>query len=279
MALTTGQNDTSGKAITSFVSGQASAVQPAYTMRLANGIRNPNSPDCIDISVPLPRDFGINSESEWGTLGKDMMGGFLDSFLGGSSGGQGILQNLSQAYHGASKMTGMQSKSANAVSQFPLWLGNSPITFQIPFQFNAMSDSKKEVVDPMRQLIELTCPDKDGEWLKAPGPRIKLSNKGNFYQDAKYNLTLYLGTFMTIPGIIVTNVNPVYNSRFDANGYPISARAEVSFRTLIAPSKQEVLGWFSGAGNANPVQDLLSATNKIIPASAKSWLAKGKGLF
>ena len=97
MALTVGQNDTSGKAITSFVSGQASAVQPAYIMRLANGIRNHNSPDCIDISVPLPRDFGINSESEWGTLGKDMMGGFLDNFLGGNSGGGGILQNLSQA--------------------------------------------------------------------------------------------------------------------------------------------------------------------------------------
>ena len=58
MALTTGQNDTSGKAITSFVSGQSSSVQPANTMRLDNGIRNPKNTNRIDISVPLQRELG-----------------------------------------------------------------------------------------------------------------------------------------------------------------------------------------------------------------------------
>ena len=103
----------------------------------------------------------------------------------------------------------------------------------------------------------------EGDLLYAPGPRIKINSNNTFSFDPKYNIKLKIGNLMTIRNILITNVNPTFDSRFVASGSPISAKAEVSFRTLKAPTYQDLLSWFEGEKSSDPLQDLVNKANKL----------------
>ena len=234
------------KPVSTIRSLNGKSINPNYLLTLSNGDNS------VKIEVPIPKDFGLRSEVEWGNLSKDLLPGSFGS----------VVDNIFKGLDIASKITGVQSSTANAVQQFPIWLSNSPISFDIPFEFRAMSDAQKEVVEPIKQLMALACPIEDGDLLYAPGPRIKINSDGSFRFDPKYNIKLKIGNLMTIRNILITNVNPTFDSRFVASGAPISAKAEVSFRTLKAPTYQDLLSWFEGENSSDPLQDLLNKANK-----------------
>lgn len=234
------------KPVSTIRSLNGKSINPNYLLTLSNGDNS------VKIEVPIPKDFGLRSEVEWGNLSKDLLPGSAGS----------IVDNIFKGLDIASKITGVQSSTVNAVQQFPIWLGNSPISFDIPFEFRAMSNAQKEVVQPIKQLMALACPIEDGDLLYAPGPRIKINSDGSFRFDPKYNIKLKIGNLMTIRNILITNVNPTFDSRFVASGTPISAKAEVSFRTLKAPTYQDLLSWFEGENSSDPLQDLINKANK-----------------
>lgn len=248
------------KPVSTIRSLNGSSINPNYLLTLSNGDNS------VKIEVPIPKDFGLRSEVEWGTLSKDILPGSLGA----------IVDNIFKGFDLASKITGVQSSTVNAVQQFPVWLSNSPISFDVPFEFRAMSDAQKEVVQPVKQLLALACPMEEGDLLHAPGPRIKIKSNGSLIFDPKYNIKLKFGNLMTIRNILITNVNPTFDSRFVASGAPISAKAEVSFRTLKAPTYQDLLSWFEGENSSDPLQDLLNKANKseTIKTGAKA-LADG----
>ena len=235
------------KPVSTIRSLNGKSINPNYLLTLSNGDNS------VKIEVPIPKDFGLRSEVEWGNLSKDLLPGSLGS----------IVDNIFKGLDLTSKITGAQSSTVNAIQQFPIWLSNSPISFDIPFEFRAMSDAKKEVVEPIKQLLGLACPTEEGDLLYAPGPRIKINSNNTFSFDPKYNIKLKIGNLMTIRNILITNVNPTFDSRFAASGSPISAKAEVSFRTLKAPTYQDLLSWFEGEKSSDPLQDLVNKANKL----------------
>lgn len=235
------------KPVSTIRSLNGKSINPNYLLTLSNGDNS------VKIEVPIPKDFGLRSEVEWGNLSKDLLPGSFGA----------IMDNIFKGLDLISKITGVQSSTVNALQQFPVWLGNSPISFDIPFEFRAMSNAQKEVVEPIKQLLALSCPMEEGDLLYAPGPRIKAKSDGSFYFERKYNIKLKIGNLLTIRNILITNVNPTFDSRFVASGAPISAKAEVSFRTLKAPTYQDLLSWFEGEKSSDPLQDLINKANKV----------------
>lgn len=235
------------KPVSTIRSLNGKSINPNYLLTLSNGDNS------VKIEVPIPKDFGLRSEVEWGNLSKDLLPGSFGS----------IVDNIFKGLDLTSKITGVQSSTVNALQQFPVWLSNSPISFDIPFEFRAMSNAQKEVVEPIKQLLALSCPMEEGDLLYAPGPRIKAKSDGSFYFERKYNIKLKIGNLLTIRNILITNVNPTFDSRFVASGAPISAKAEVSFRTLKAPTYQDLLSWFEGEKSSDPLQDLINKANKV----------------
>lgn len=235
------------KPVSTIRSLNGKSINPNYLLTLSNGDNS------VKIEVPIPKDFGLRSEVDWGNLSKDLLPGSFGS----------VIDNIFKGLDLTSKITGAQSSTVNAIQQFPIWLSNSPISFDIPFEFRAMSDAKKEVVEPIKQLLGLACPMEEGDLLYAPGPRIKINSNNTFSFDPKYNIKLKIGNLMTIRNILITNVNPTFDSRFVASGSPISAKAEVSFRTLKAPTYQDLMSWFEGEKSSDPLQDLVNKANKL----------------
>jgi hypothetical protein len=162
-----------------------------------------------------------------------------------------VSQGLAKATEfAAEQAVSLQNINANKTlidqfSAYPSWIGNSPLDFSIPFVFNAISDTTADVYEPIITLMKLSCPSMaEGNQIVAPGPRFKLYN-GTPSLDQSRILSLKLGNYCYIRGILVKNVNTTIDSKFDKEGKPISAQALVNFSTVLPPTVQDIENWFS----------------------------------
>lgn len=241
-------------------------VSSNYVVVLKNDIPGTGE-DSLYIRAPLPEDFGLNSRATWASAAEVMP--FLASSIDVVGNLFNSITNFKEsAKTFASNYTGRFNASSILTKQYPVWQGNEPVSFQIPFVFHAFSDPKSEVVDPIQKLLKFMSPSVKGNILYAPGPRVEVSSNGVLSVDKKYNLTLKIGSFITIKDVLITDVSPVFATRFTADGYPVYASAEVQLRTLAAVTSQDIENWFSKKDSyLTPQQQLLSAINEINPFS------------
>lgn len=91
----------------------------------------------------------------------------------------------------------------------------------------------------------LTPPSGGLDWrtLKAQyQENVSAYNKGN---NTDYRpMSLKLGNFAYITGVVLTGVNISFISKFDKDGYPMAADAQVSLRTTMSPTKEDIMNWF-----------------------------------
>lgn len=215
------------------------------------------------ISCYLPEQVNMSSESSWSP--------FMDSLLPGGS----------QAVTTAGKTLGYQLNPL--ISKISAWEGNKPLEWTFDLQFNARTDAKKEVLNPIYRLLALTLPKDLGNGLvQAPGPSVSQVLEGagqgstatkagaallSPFQsladkainavndmlglDAQANRTgtgmvqVFIGNFIHIPNVIITDVNPKFDSQF-RYGIPVSAECSISFQTLYPPTLEEVKKMFVG---------------------------------
>jgi hypothetical protein len=186
----------------------------------------------------------------------------------------GGLQNtsnqISQLFGGRTLMTKWMSRR--------IWKGTSPISIALDFHFQSITDTKKNVIYPTQALMAMCLPSVapvDLKFnvlgrpvdlgslplLKAPGPSPfqfsdeKESIKGMGAGKALPGLQggdrihLSIGTHLDFPSVIVRRVVPVFDTKMDKDGWPISSNVMVEFETYEIITKEDLDNiFFSGAG-------------------------------
>lgn len=66
--------------------------------------------------------------------------------------------------------------------------------------------------------------------------------------DPDNMVTVYIGNFMTIQNVIITDVAPKIDSQF-RYGTPVSAECAITFKTLYPPTREEMQKWFNIRSN------------------------------
>jgi hypothetical protein len=130
-----------------------------------------------------------------------------------------------------------------------VWTQGSPMSFTIPFVFQAFENTVTEVVDKIVALMMMVAPSEgDSGLLTAPGPTgLGLAGyEGSFGGEI---LTLKIGTFLTFKPVIVRSVSVEIDSQFDASGNPISAVVNTEIITAFTVTKRDIQRMFLTASN------------------------------
>jgi hypothetical protein len=146
-----------------------------------------------------------------------------------------------------------------------VWTGTNPMEFTLPISFRAYSDPQKDVINPLRTLIQMASPTRImSAFMQAPGPTladagINLANVGSvlsnnsksgstgssFLTNLNKGITMQIGTGIIVPGLVITGLNiKVANRAYRKNGLPTFAEATVSLRTFVSYCQDDVLGMF-----------------------------------
>ena len=241
------------------MTGQASMAgkytNPAYQVELKTSLLDPTNSNYLDIVGFLPETLSFNLTASWNNMLKNMLTGDIGDKVGG---GAGAAMSVMQQF---GRLTGMKT-AFSQISSWPTWEGTEPIEFSIPFRFDAIKNTMNDVVIPWKNLQKLLCPIRDtaaSMIFKAPGPQISLdeATKKLHFDDDRV-LSLRIGKFIYIKGVIVTAISNTLYSKFDIDGNPIQAQADVTLRTIFSPTVSDIENWFSGNEAYYQMSDVMS---------------------
>lgn len=224
-----------------------------YKITLQTTELKPDDADFISISTFIPEELSFTLTSEWETL--------LKNFISGSSlDNSNIINAGINAASTVATLSGFKTPLSQ-IATYPTWIGNGPIEFQIPFKFNAISNTAADVTQPWTKLLRLVCPtaSADNFIVRAPGPTLTIDpeTKMPTLERGKV-LSLRIGNFIYIRGVIITGITNTMPAKFDINGKPISAFAEVTFRTIFSPTVKDIEQWFIADPNYDQVGNVVS---------------------
>ena len=160
----------------------------------------------VEIIADMPEETTTAVGSEWE--------GFLPASIGSvSNAAETIVKTIT---------------GSGAVYQYntqQIWVNSSPMEIPITLQFDTTRDAAQDVYIPMRLLELMALPREAGGFLYSPGTNSGLIAGGDS------SISLHIGKHLNIPRVIVVSVNSSFDSRLDKNGYPISGRSDITFRT------------------------------------------------
>jgi hypothetical protein len=149
-----------------------------------------------------------------------------------------------------------------------IWSGTSPVELTLGLAFNALTDARLNVVTPVLKLLQMASPSEtsQGTGIKTlipPGPSpfytdadVEAIKKGTteYLGEASGKLTesviehikdgdeitVSIGKYLKFEKVVVKNVSPVFDTKHDANGFPIAANVQITFQTYEIPTKQSL---------------------------------------
>jgi hypothetical protein len=208
---------------------EAVNFNPNYAVHLYGTDENGTT---VDILAAMPEQFGIHLTSDWHSLlNQASIGGLLSGSLTGTAAAAiGSVGSVLKSFVG-------QTDIAPALTH-QVWTSTSPLNFSIPFQFNAISSARKDVMDNIEALLLLESPSlNSAHTLKVPGPTIlKTKNKN----ASQYKMHLNIGTTYIFEDIIVTGVSSVIDAMFTKSGDVVSAQVDVSISTSRILTKTDI---------------------------------------
>lgn len=120
-----------------------------------------------------------------------------------------------------------------------MWVSTSPIELSFHLLFDAQKSAHQDVFLPAMALLQLVAPDSVGDLLLPPGPsRI---------DKQKNAVTLAVGNMFRIEDAIIVSAQPTFDNRMDATGYPIACDMEITIRTAIVYSRNDIKKMISSA--------------------------------
>jgi len=230
------------------------------------------------VEARIPENISLTINSEW----KSLIG---DNDASGSIIKVGIQEFLNKA-------------PTTQVMTAQVWSGNAPIELTLSLEFKAGynpqfnkktaagSNGYDDVIKPVKMLSKMALPSggKGSLLLTPPGPRLfqKTNDKGTgavvSEGGAGDTITIEVGKFLTFERVIITNVSPEFSGAMSSDGYPMSAKVDVTFRTLYSLVTEQVDNMFkqipkvqlSSIDNGkNSGKSLLSyAMNKFNPSTS-----------
>jgi hypothetical protein len=140
-----------------------------------------------------------------------------------------------------------------------IWNGQSYMTISIPFIFKVQSDVEKELLKPIRKLmawalpstksianldIALEAPYRPFHQLDVINPLSKNSASTQTVPGTWNPVTIQFGNFFTLPKCVITSINQTYDSIFDADGKPLSAKLDVTVISTTIITAQDIQSMF-----------------------------------
>lgn len=204
-----------------------------YQVKLSTGSSHNNR---LTIKARIPEQITLSVQSHW----EAALGSAVEGIQGlpGISTGFGIARTA--GYLGAQMFMAQTIQS---------WSGTDPLSFTIPMIFDAHTDAYQDVWLPVHKLAQMCSPGLiDGNWrLVPPGPngiREAFGGEGgrtegsNWDQLGGENIQLEIGRHLKLPSVILISADPVFDSKFTEEGYPISAEVNLTIQTPFVPTKQ-----------------------------------------
>jgi hypothetical protein len=174
--------------------------------------------DAFAVSTAMEETLSLSMASDWITpFAKSNMEN-LSAIMG--EGKADLVNKLAQA-------VGLNARSKAQTVQ--VWDNSSALSFTIPFTLTAYTDAEKEVRDVVKNLLKLQAPSVKGLMLQAPGPTILSESADSF---SGRDVTLQIGTFLTLRHCIIKSVDAQFDAKLNANGTPISAKATVTVESF-----------------------------------------------
>jgi hypothetical protein len=189
------------------------------------------------ISTPMPDNWNINLSVDWSpqfaNLFQDMTGSIGEK-----------IANIGSA---------MGYRPQNKTLSANIWQGTSPMDVTIPFVFKVERDVNSELLKPIRNIMKWALPSETtamgfGVGMSAPySPPLFFGDNGNGLTGspktaAQINspVTVQFGNFFRLERCVIMSVSKTYDSMFDANGKPLSAKVDVSVRSVYAVTVEDV---------------------------------------
>lgn len=231
-----------------------SYLNPAYRIELESAEKDAWG-HSIKISAFMPESFAVNLTSTWDSIVKNYipMGNAAIDGLSTLAGTRTILDNI---------------------STLASWTGNSPLEFDVPFRFDAITDAYTDVFEPCITLMKMASPDLVNSLILTPpsggldyrvATAIYNNQKNNTEKPVYTAMKLKLGAFAYITGVVITGVNISFISKFDKRGMPMAADAQVSLRTLFSPTKKDIIEWFTKrTKDYDPLNGRLAAGKQLL---------------
>lgn len=159
----------------------------------------------------------------------------ISDMIGRSSGAK-----TSKLATGTTALTGMTTLTKWLSGS--VWTGGSLFQLDIPFVLQAYEDPLKEVLMPMKKLMQIVAPSEFGGLLRAPGPH--LLNNGEEGALGGDLITVKIGKFFELTPCVITNVHESFDTQFDHDGNPIGAVINISVISYFTATKEDLDKWF-----------------------------------
>lgn len=233
-----GLNRFPGKVCTSFsgfVDGDLININPAYRIVIFARLGGSSEVQCI--TSILQEETTLRVTSDWEPFIPTGVTAFFE----------GVVQSVSS-------LGGRPTSLVNRFTTRRIWRGTSPIELTINLKFESISDTFKNVVKPVMQLMQITSPALTGvpgkaNLLTPPGPNafrrafsVGEIEEQNIKGDIPIGdtISIRIGTFLNFNSVIIKEVVPVFDNRLSPDGYPISAKVAVIFQTYEVLTKSDI---------------------------------------
>lgn len=201
----------------------------------------------------MPEQFNLSISSDW----EPMLANTLNS---------GAIGKVADA----GRVFGMVPYDKVLTGQ--VWRGSEPLNFDLPLQFDAVTNVKKDVSDPVLKLIAWAMPIRgDNLLLKPPGPTIF---------DQTNRISMRIGRFLYFDNVIFPSLDVTWITAPDTDGQLIAADVNLNVRTFFTPDRNDIMDYF-GLGASSTTESLYSPTESArgLVNDALDKISNPSGLF
>jgi hypothetical protein len=197
-----------------------SVTNPNYRIWMSKGDNPKNK-----ISTPMPDNWTTSLDISW----TPQFANLLQDAAGAAIG-----QARAEALKNMANAAGFQSQNKTLSSN--IWQGTSYMTLNIPFVFKVEKDVQSELLVPIKKLMEWALPTLTGKGflMQAPySPGLdfvyeSIQSSPIVKKAAGDPVSVQFGNFFKLPSCVITTISQSYDSMFNSEGIPLSAKIDVS---------------------------------------------------
>jgi hypothetical protein len=211
-------------------------TNPNYRVWMWKG---PNGPK---LSTPMPENWSTSLDITWAAQFASLIQDAAAVAVGSSR---------AQSLATLAAAGGFQVQNKLLASK--IWQGTSDMTINIPFIFKVEINPEKELINPIKTLLSWALPTGGtgaSILLKAPYAPFKslqtsvagaVTGSTKEVGETAYPVTVQFGNFFQLPSCVITSINQTYDSIFDKNGKPLSAKVDVTVMSTTIITVEDTL--------------------------------------
>jgi hypothetical protein len=201
------------------------------------------------VSTVMPENWSTSLDIGWQPQFANLLKEALAAAVGGA-----------KAEFATNAANAMGFQIQNKALSSNIWQGTSYLTISIPFIFKVESDVNTELLEPIQRLmrwalptttdimgmdVALAAPYRPFTKLSADTSKKQTSTSSTLVEgNAGSPVTVQFGNFFTLPSCIITSINQTYDSMFDKDGKPVSAKLDVQVMSTTLITAEDIDSMF-----------------------------------